>query len=268
MANRVAISSLQNDRIKAIRALEMRKVRKETGLFVAEGVSVLAMAMEQGVPPRTLVLLAGSAEDGMARRLVSWAEDCGSDIIEVNGPVLGKLAAKENPQTMLGVFEQRFGIAPTPSLLAPAQTWIALEEVRDPGNLGTIIRTAHAAGVAGILLVGNCCDPYSRECVRASMGSIFAASLVRITPEQFLALLGNWPGDSVATDLEATTDFRAGRFRGPELVVMGSEGPGLRPDTAQACKRRVRIPMAGTLDSLNLAVATALMIYEIRRGRL
>jgi TrmH family RNA methyltransferase len=263
-----AITSLQNERVKLIRALEMRKARRETGLFVAEGASVLVTARDAGWVPKMLVFLAGSAATGIAGGLLQWAQGAGAECLEVSEAVLAKLAAKDNPQTMLGVFEQRWMPAATPGKVAGDAVWVALEGVRDPGNLGTIIRTADAVGAAGIMLVGNCCDPYAHEAVRASMGSIFEVSLARLDAGQFPAWAKTWAGDIVGTHLEAREDFREVAYRAPVLLVMGSEGPGLSPPLAQACTRLVKIPMAGRLDSLNLAVATALMLYEMRRERL
>ncbi len=263
-----AITSLQNERVKLIRSLEMRKARRETGLFAAEGASVLVTAREAGWRPRMLAFLAGSAQSGVPRGLVAWAEAAGAECLEVSQAVLAKLAAKDNPQTMLGVFEQRWAPEPQAAAVAQDATWLALEEIRDPGNLGTILRTADAVGAGGVILIGNAVDPYARESVRASMGSIFNVGLVRMSAEQFRALAAGWPGDVVGTHLEAAHDFREASYRAPALLVMGSEGPGLSPQLAAACSRLVKIPMTGRLDSLNLAVATALMLYEIRRDRL
>ena len=261
---RKPITSLQNDRVKAIRTLEMRKVRKETGLFVAEGASILITARDNGFVPETLVYRAGSAASGVARGLVEWALKARAECLEVSEAVLGKLASKDNPQSILGVFRQRWAEVPPAAKLDRAQLWLALEEVRDPGNLGTILRTADAVGASGIILIGQSCDPYSRECVRATMGSIFAVPLIRMTHEAFLSWRAGWPGDVVGTTLEAHEDFRSVGYRAPALLVMGSEGPGLSEPVALACTRLVKIPMAGRLDSLNLAVATALMLYQIR----
>lgn len=258
------ITSLTNDRVKAIRALEMRKVRKETGLFVAEGTSLLVTARDNGFKPETIVYQAGTAESGIAKGLVTWALKEGAEALEVSAQVLGKLSAKDNPQSMLGVFAQRFAAPPKPEKLAKDATWLALEEVRDPGNLGTIIRTCDAVGVSGVILVGACCDPFSLEAIRATMGSIFSVPLVKLERDAFLALAASWPGDVVATHLDAREDFRQARYRGPELVVMGSEGPGLSEVLAQAATKRIKIPMSGSLDSLNLAIATALTLYQIR----
>jgi TrmH family RNA methyltransferase len=290
------ITSLQNERVKLIRSLEMRKARRETGLFVAEGASVLVMAREAGWRPRLLAFLAGSAQTGIAHGLLAWAEAAGAECLEVSPAVLGKLAAKDNPQTMLGVFEQRWADEPAFSfphsrkpakasdsspavgvdprlrgddgLLENDDVWVALETIRDPGNLGTIIRTVDAVAARGVILIGAGCDPYSREAVRASMGSIFNVPLVRMAPDRFFAWVKAWPGDIVGTHLDGRVDFRAAPYRMPTLLAMGSEGPGLSVEIAASCTRLVKIPMAGRLDSLNLAVATALMLYEIRKGRL
>jgi TrmH family RNA methyltransferase len=263
-----AITSLQNERIKAIRALEMRKARKETGLFVAEGTSVLITARDAGFVPETLVYRTGSATSGHAHGLVAWALKEGVECLEVSEAVLGKLASKDNPQSMLGVFRQRWAEPPAAGKVAREGVWLALEEVRDPGNLGTIVRTADAVGAEGVILIGQSCDPYSRECVRATMGSVFAVPLARMTREAFLAWRDGWKGDVVGTHLDAEEDFRAAKYRAPTLLLMGSEGPGLSEQLTAACSRLVKIPMAGQLDSLTLAVATALVLYQIRGPQL
>jgi RNA methyltransferase, TrmH family len=263
-----AITSLQNERVKLIRSLNMRKSRRETGLFVAEGAAVLVAARDAGWKPTILVFLAGTATAGVARELLAWAQAAQAECLEVSQAVLGKLAAKENPQTMLGVFEQRWRGLPEPPAAASDALWVVLEAVRDPGNLGTIIRTVDAVGASGVVLIGASVDPYAREAVRATMGSIFSVPLVRAGPEEGLRWLARWPGDVVGTRLDARDDFRATAYRAPMLLLMGSEGPGLSADLTAVCTRAVRIPMVGRLDSLNLAVATALMLYEMRRGRL
>jgi len=136
--------------------------------------------------------------------------------------------------------------------------------VRDPGNLGTIIRTADAVGAAGLILIGNCCDAFAREAIRATMGSIFAIPLVRMSREDFLSWRSAWPGDVVGTHLDGREDFRKASYRSPVLLMMGSEGPGLSESLTRSCTKLVKIPMAGDLDSLNLAVATALTLYQIQ----
>ena len=143
-----------------------------------------------------------------------------------------------------------------------------LEEVRDPGNLGTIIRTAEAAGAAGVILVGSCCDPFAPETIRATMGSVFAVPLVKMERDAFAEFAKSWPGDVIGTHVSARNDFRSAHYRGPELIVMGSEGPGLSDAALALCTMKVKIPMSGQLDSLNLAIATALTLYQVRGKRL
>jgi RNA methyltransferase, TrmH family len=262
------INSLQNERVKLIRSLHMRKARRDTGLFVAEGASLLVTARDAGWKPRILVFLAGSAAAGVARDLVRWAEAAGAECLEASQAVLAKLAAKENPQTMLGVFEQAWSSLPPPGSVSAGALWVGLEGVRDPGNLGTVVRTIDAVGASGVVLIGPCVDPYSYEAVRATMGSIFNVPLVRAGLQDGLQWVQRWPGDIVGAHLRASADFRSVAWRRPTLLLMGSEGPGLTPELSAACTRLVRIPMAGRIDSLNLAVATALMLYEIRREHL
>jgi TrmH family RNA methyltransferase len=263
-----AITSPQNERVKLIRALEMRKVRRETGLFVAEGTSLLLTARAAGWLPRILVFLAGSRGRQSSAELARWAEGAGAECLEVSPSVLAKLAGKDNPQSMLGVFEQRWASLPDARGLGDRELWVGLEAPRDPGNLGTILRSVEAVAASGVLLIGNSCDPYSREAVRASMGSVFNVPVVRTEAKAFLAWRAHWQGEVVGTHLGAGEDFRQAHSRPPVLLLMGSEGPGLSPELVPACSRLVKIPMAGGLDSLNLAVAAALMLYEIKREAL
>ena len=258
------VTSLQNERVKLIRSLEMRKARRETGLFVAEGAAILVTAREAGFKPQILVSLMGAQHGDTGRGLVEWGLDTGADVLEVGSAVLAKIAAKDNPQTLMGVFDQRWSEAPDPAALDMSDVWVALDEVRDPGNLGTIIRTADAVGAKGVILIGQCCDPYGHDCVRATMGSIFSIPLVRFDRAGFVDWVKTWSGEVIGTHLEGNEDFRRLEPNGPALLVMGSEGPGMSEDVRAACTRLVRIPMAGKLDSLNLAVATALALYQLR----
>jgi TrmH family RNA methyltransferase len=143
---------------------------------------------------------------------------------------------------------------------------VALDRVRDPGNLGTIIRTANAAGVKGVALVGAHCDPFSLEAVRATMGSIFHVPLVQIGEDGLIAQAKRHGARLLGTHLTAAAvDYRKADYRQPLILVMGNEQQGLTDKLAAACDALVRIPMRGNADSLNLAVSTGLMIYEAIR---
>ena len=254
------ITSLSNPTVKSVRALHMRKAREESGLFLAEGLKIVGEAVDLGHAPRILLYGAEATAHPLLRRAITAAESAGGETIEVSRDILAKISRRDNPQTVLAVFEQAF--APLTSLEpASAACWVALEAVRDPGNLGTIVRTADAAGCGGVILVGDCCDPYSVEAVRATMGSVFAVKIAKATTAAFVAWRTSWLGSVVGTLLTATTDFRAASYAPPSLIVMGNEQAGLTPELAALCDVAVKIPMRGRADSLNLAVATGIMIY-------
>lgn len=259
------ITSLANPIVKDIRGLALAKNRRESGLFLAEGLKLVADAVEAGWTIRTLVHAGTVANQPLVRRLAEAAQAQGGGVIAVSAAVLEKISRRDNPQTVLGVFEQRLttvdGIRP-----AGNDVWVALEAVRDPGNLGTIVRTADAVGARGVILVGNTVDPFSVEAVRATMGSIFAVPLARAGIADFARLARRWPGPVVGTHLSGRTDYRDADYRRPVLLVMGGEQSGLTADAAGLCTTLVKIPMAGKADSLNLAVATAVMLFEVRRG--
>ncbi len=261
------ITSLTNPIVKEIRGLALAKNRKESGLFLAEGLKLVGDAVEAGWRLSTLVHASVVANQPLVQKLAAAAQAEGGSVIAVSEAVLEKISRRDNPQTVLGVFEQRLmqvdSIRPTGN-----DVWIALEAVRDPGNLGTIVRTADAVGAKGVLLVGNTVDPFSVEAVRATMGSIFAVPLARAAIAEFARLARRWPGPVVGTHLSGKTDYREADYRGPVLLVMGGEQAGLTADAAGLCKTLVKIPMAGKADSLNLAIATGVMLFEIRRGAL
>jgi TrmH family RNA methyltransferase len=261
------LSSAQNPLIKLVRSLDDRKGRRASGLFVAEGAKVVATARDQGWTPHALLIDQAASERPILASLARWATAAGAEVAAVSTPLMERLVAKDNPQAVLGVFHQRTADLAVVQPSAGA-VWVMLEEVRDPGNLGTIIRTVDAAGASGVILVGTTCDPFSIEAVRATMGSLFAVPVVRITLPQALELTRRWPGLVAASHLQAAVDFRAVDYAPPTLLLMGREGPGLSDTLAEAASVRVRIPMAGGADSLNLAIASALLIYEARRARL
>ena len=254
------VTSHSNATVKAVKALHMRKTRQETGQFLAEGLKIVTEAIELGQAPRILIYGPDAARHPLLQKAIAATYEARGEVIEVNREILEKIAKRDNPQAVLAVFDQVF----TPlEALSPhsADVWVALHMVRDPGNLGTIIRTADAAGCGGVILVGDCCDPYSVEAVRATMGSIFAAPIIKLTETEFIAWRGGWTGSVVGTLLTATVDHRQADYRRPTLILMGNEQAGLTPELAGVCDLNVKIPMRGRADSLNLSVATGIMIY-------
>ncbi len=263
----VHITSLANPVVKEIRGLALAKNRRASRMFVAEGLKLVADAIEAGWRIRYLVHAARVGNEALVERLSATARTRGADIVSVSEAVLEKIARRENPQAVIGVFEQQL-VKAADIRPAVGDVYVALEAVRDPGNLGTIIRTVDAVGAAGVILVGDTVDPFSVEAVRATMGSIFHVPLCRATHAEFEALRARWPGTLAGTHLAATADYRTATYKGPVMVVMGGEQAGLTPAMAEACTTLVRIPMAGRADSLNLAIATGVMLFEVLRDRL
>jgi TrmH family RNA methyltransferase len=260
--NRRQITSLTNPTVKAVRALHLRKEREESGLFLAEGLKIVIEAIDLGHAPRILLYGPDAAQHPMLKRAVTAATQAQGEVIEVSREVLEKVSKRDNPQAVIAVFPQVFTKLDEIDPHA-APCWVALQAVRDPGNLGTIVRTADSAGCGGVILVGDCTDPYSVEAVRATMGSVFAVKLAKATVDEFLAWRETWPGSVAGTLLSATTDYRQADYKKPAMILMGNEQQGLPPDLAAACDVTVKIPMRGRADSLNLSVATGIMIYTV-----
>ena len=261
MSDRV-ITSLTNDTVKAVRALHMRKERDATGRFLAEGLKFIGEALDQGRAPRLLLVGEDARPHPILDRAKADTRKTGGEVVTVTHAILEKISRRDNPQTVLGIFDQAF--TPLSSLVPEsAPCWVALEQVRDPGNLGTIIRTADSAGCGGVILIGDCVDPFSVEAVRATMGSVFAVSISKATQAEFVAWRQSWPGSVIGTRLDATHGYRDAAIQKPALILMGNEQAGLTDELAAACDVNVKIPMRGRADSLNLAVATGIMVYAV-----
>ncbi|MCZ8177512.1 MAG: RNA methyltransferase [Rhizobium sp.] len=259
------VTSLANPIIKDIKALSLKKARDESRTFMAEGLKLVIDALDRGWTIRTLVYAKAGKGKPMVEKVAARTVAAGGLVLEVSEKVMSSITRRDNPQMVAAVFEQRWtalkDIQPKGS-----ETWIALDRVRDPGNLGTIIRTADAAGASGVILVGDCTDPFSLETVRATMGSMFALPLVKTTPADFLKWKKSVDARLVATHLAGAVDYRTIDYKSkPVILMMGNEQSGLPDDLAEAADKLARIPQVGMADSLNLAVATGVMLFEVRR---
>jgi TrmH family RNA methyltransferase len=259
------VTSLSNPVIKDIRALSMKKHRDETGTFLAEGLKLVIDAIDLGWAIRTLIYAKNQRGKEQVEKIAALTVARGGLVLEVSEKVLTAITRRDNPQAVIAVFDQKLApladVSPTND-----DTWIALDRVRDPGNLGTIIRTADAAGASGVILIGETVDPFSMETVRATMGSVFAVPLVRATEAEFL----NWSKKSsvmvVGSHLKGSVDYRTISYADqPVVLLMGNEQQGLPDTLAKACSKLARIPQTGRADSLNLAIATGVMLFEARR---
>jgi TrmH family RNA methyltransferase len=259
------ITSLTNPIIKDIRALTQKKYRDESGTFLAEGLKLVIDALDLGWTIRTLIYAKAAKGKDIVEKTALRTLSAGGLVLEVSEKVIGAITRRDNPQMVVGVFDQRYhrlgDIRPS-----GGETWLALDRVRDPGNLGTIIRTADAAGAAGVILVGETTDPFSLETVRATMGSIFAVPVARATVGEFLNWHKRQDQALIGTHLAGSMDYRTIDYKiRPTVILMGNEQQGLPDDMAAACTALARIPQQGRADSLNLAVATGVMLFEARR---
>jgi TrmH family RNA methyltransferase len=251
-----AITSLTNERVKAIRSLEMRKERKATGLFVAEGTSILISARERGVFPKTLIYQKGEAATGSGRDFVAACLSARVEVLEVSAAVMAKLAARDNPQSLMGVYEQRWSPGPDPKAVSPAGLWLALEAVRDPGNLGTIIRTADWFGIEYVFCSESCADAYSPKTVQATMGSLARVKVIEINPAALFSKFEKTP--VFAASLRGTSVYEL-KPVSSGFVLIGSEAHGVSPELDPFVKQHITIPRIGKAESLNAAVAAGIV---------
>jgi RNA methyltransferase, TrmH family len=258
------ITSPHNDTVKLLTSLRLDKYRAEHGLFLAEGARTIASAMAASHVPTILALDQASLYDADVDAVYRQVYDQ-TKVIVVSAEVLRKITQKDNPQSVVAAFPtciHRFD-ALHPS---KGQLYIALDRIRDPGNLGTILRSADAAAAAGVLLIGATCDALSPESVRASTGSIFHVPVFVGEEDHFVALAKSWPGAVVGTAMTAPHNYRSTSYAMPTLLVMGTEQSGLSERVAAACTVSVSIPMYGRAESLNVATAAALMLYAVREA--
>ena len=254
------VTAFSNSLVKQARGLREKKNRRREGLFLAEGLRILTEAREAGTLPETLFY--SDASHPLLRDLIEETEAKGGEAIETNADILHKISGKENPQTVIGVY-RAFDTSLERIDRSMAPLWIAAQALRDPGNLGTILRTGDAVGAGGLILIDECADPFSVEAVRASMGALFTQRIATARWEAFVSWLRGGIGELIGTSLHATQDYQQPRYRRPAFLLVGNEQAGLPTAYEAECDVLVKIPMLGKADSLNAAVATAVMAYEI-----
>ena len=254
------VTSFSNPLVKQARGLRDKKNRRREGLFLAEGLRILTEAREAGMLPERLFY--SDSAHPLLQRLIEATEAGGGEAIETDADILAKISGKDNAQTVLGVY-RAFDTDLGRLDRAAAPLWIVAQALRDPGNLGTILRTGDAVGAGGLILVDDCADPFSVEAVRASMGALFTQRIAAARWDEFLGWLRGGPGELIGTSLDATLDYQQPLYRRPAFILVGNEQAGLPPAYAAECDILVKIPMRGRADSLNAAVAAAVMAYEV-----
>ncbi|GGZ13642.1 TrmH family RNA methyltransferase [Novosphingobium colocasiae] len=261
MALRRTITGFSNPLVKFLRSLRDKKHRRREGKFLAEGLRLLTDARASSVLPEMLVMATGREPHPLLDALEAAVAAAGGEIVEMDVDILAKVTGKDNPQAVAGVFaEFDTRIASLDRHAAPI--WLVAQALRDPGNLGTMLRTGDAVGAGGLILIDDCADPFSVEAVRASMGAIFTQKLACARWDEFIGWLRASEGQLVAASLRDPTDYRIAAYAAPCFLMVGNESQGLPASYEEACDLRVTIPMRGRADSLNAAVAGAVLAYE------
>lgn len=235
----------------------------------AEGIRLVLEAIDAGAEIETLVVAPDLLTSDAARQAVATAASSGTPVLELSVAAFESLSRKGGPQGLGAVIRQRWQNL-SEMRLAPDAWWLALDRPQDPGNVGAIVRTADAAGVHGVVLIGPSVDPYDPTALRASMGAAFTVPLARAPWTEVVTWARGSGMSLIGAAGHAAAEYRDHTYPSRMVLVMGSEREGLTPDQQAGCDTLVRIPMAGRADSLNLAVATGIVIYEIahqRRGR-
>ena len=262
---RRTITGFSNPTVKFLRSLRDKKHRRREKRFLAEGLRLLTDARETGRLPEMLVMAQGREAHPRLGELEAAVAAAGGEILEMPGDILAKVTGKDNPQAVCGVFaEFDTSLAGVDRKAAPI--WLVAQAMRDPGNLGTMLRTGDAVGAGGLILLDDCVDPFSVEAVRASMGAIFTQRVVQARWDEFIAWLRAGEGQLVAASLREAVPYRGAPYLAPCFIMIGNESRGLPEEYEMACDLRVTMPMKGRADSLNAAVAGAVLAYEVLAG--
>ena len=260
---RRTITGFSHPTVKFLRSLREKKHRKQERRFLAEGLRLLTEARDAGRLPEILVMATTRQAHALLDALEADVGAAGGEILEMDEAILAKVTGKDNPQSVCGVFaEFETSLAVIDRSAAPI--WLVAQAMRDPGNLGTLLRTGDAVGAGGLILLDDCADPFSVEAVRASMGAIFTQQVATARWEDFLPWLRSGAGQLVGTSLNTDTDYLEATYVQPCFLLIGNESHGLPADYEAACDMLVKIPMAGRADSLNAAVAAAVMAYQVK----
>ena len=255
------LKSAEDARFQSVQALASRAERDRTGRFFVEGLRFVAQAAAHHAVESVLVV-PKTLDHPFGLKLRRQLESQGVPVWEITPALFLRLSRAEEPQWIGAVARQGWERLDR-AASSPGLCWVALDAVRSPGNLGTILRTGEAIGASGLLLIGEAVDPYDPACVRATMGAIFGQRFVRTTPREFAAWKHSGGCRLVGTSPHAKQDYREEAYPPGTVLFMGGERKGMSPEMQGLCDANVRIPMVGSGDSLNLAVATAVLLYEV-----
>ena len=256
------ITGFSNPTVKYLRSLREKKHRKRAGQFLAEGLRLLTDARECGLLPKTLVMAETRDAHPLLDTLESDVVGAGGEVITTTPDILTKITGKSNAQSVVGLFDE-FDTSLSAIDRESADIWLVAQDLRDPGNLGTMLRAGDAVGAGGLILIDDCADPFSAEAVRASMGAVFTQRVAQARWDEFVPWLRSGGGQLVAASLRDAVPYRGAAYQAPCFILVGNESQGLPEAYEAECDLRVTMPMRGRADSLNAAVAAAVLAYEV-----
>lgn len=258
------LTGLQNPMVKAAAELKQKKYRQQQGLFLAEGLRTVEEAVRYG---GVQSIFYTAIEDDRTRAVLEEAAAKQIKLVCVSDKVLKKISDTETPQGIIAVCEMRS--KRLDDFLASGKMLLVLDRVTDPGNIGTMLRTADAAGVGGLLLLQGCADIYAPKTVRASMGSLFHLPVLSGLSEELLVQAARKAGyELLVTCLDGADNLYKADLQGRIAFVMGNEANGVSPALLAAADKRVFIPMQGRAESLNVAMAAGIVMFEALRQKL
>jgi len=259
------ISSAANPLVKRVRLLAERKHRRRESAFVVQGIQPVWQAVEAGSDVEVLIVAPDLLRHPGATAMVAAQEAAGVRVARLSGELFSRISDRDSPSGLAAIVRAA-PVAVTGLPVSARSLFVALHSAGNPGNIGTIIRTASAAGAAGVILIGPSADPHDPAAVKASMGALFTVPVATAgSPAEFFAWARAGGVRVAATSARASVTCWDADFQLPLAVLLGSEGSGLPEDVLDAADLQVAIPMTGTAESLNLSVAAGVLLYEVRR---
>jgi TrmH family RNA methyltransferase len=261
------ITSVHNQRVKDAVRLRDRRARKAQGRFIIDGVREISRALQADVPVREVFLCAELLQSAEAEQCLQWARQRGAELFAVAPAVFAKLSFGERAEGLVAVAD--YPSATWPALRLPENPLVVvLEQIEKPGNFGGVVRTVDGAGASAVLLADPAADPFNPNAIRASLGAVFSVPVAAATSRDILDWLRARRLRIVAARVDGAVPYYDVDYRGPTAIVFGSEAAGLTELWNAADVQSVSLPMRGRVDSLNVSVTAAVLLYEALRQRL
>ncbi|WP_378955863.1 TrmH family RNA methyltransferase [Pelosinus sp. sgz500959] len=262
------ITSLQNKFVKLAASLKQKKYRDELGLFVVEGVRLVEEAVQSDWLIETCIYTEETLEQERVQRIIADLQSKNCRMIQVASSIYEKVTDTKEPQGIMAIVKKNVHSLEDRLEAKVKEFFIVLDEVQDPGNVGTMIRTAAAAGCTGVILTKGCADVFASKAVRGSMGSIFHVPIIEgLTRSEVISYLKEHDIEILATSLESSKVYFEIDFKQSLAIVFGNEGNGVSQEFIEKAQERLYIPLANHVESLNVAASAAVILYEVVRQR-